>query len=266
MRKLERHFVEKVWGVDRLPDVFGYRGDERMGEVWFNPPAEMDSLLVKWLFASERLSVQAHPSDAQAQAMGLGTAGKSECWVITKAEPGATIAVGFQQPQTVDAVREAALDGSIVDMLEWHEVSTGDAFYIPAGTVHAIGGGVSLIEVQQNTDITFRLFDYGRPRELHLDQGLEVAATTPYPRELRKRLGDEGLLVDGPHFHLEAIDLDDDGCKPTLEGRVILIPFSGVTQIEGASLLPGECAIVEDIKGSITGGKGTSLIAQPVVR
>lgn len=263
MRKLERHFVDKVWGVDRLPEVFGYRGDERMGEVWFNPPAEMDSLLVKWLFASERLSVQAHPSDEQAQAMGLGTAGKSECWVITHAEPGATIAVGFREENTSEEVRAGALDGSIVDMLEWHEVSAGDAFYIPAGTVHAIGGGVSLIEVQQNTDITFRLYDYGRPRELHLEQGMQVSSTSPYPRELRKRLGDEGLLVDGPHFRLAAIDWETGTGVKAIEGPAILVPYSGETRFDDQALIPGECAFFEDFRGDEFGGSGITLIAQP---
>lgn len=263
MRKLERHFVDKVWGVDRLPDVFGYRGSERMGEVWFNPPAEMDSLLVKWLFASERLSVQAHPSDEQAQAMGLGTAGKSECWVITDAEPGATIAVGFREERTAEEVRDGALDGSIVDMLEWHEVSAGDAFYIPAGTVHAIGGGVSLIEVQQNTDITFRLYDYGRPRELHLDQGMQVSATTPYPSALRKRLEDDGLLVDGPHFRLAAINLDAPAAPGTMEGAAILVPYSGEARFCDGELVPGECAFIEDFQRADLSGSGITLIAQP---
>lgn len=263
MRKLDRQFVEKVWGVNRLPEVFGYRGAERIGEVWFDPPIEMDSLLVKWLFASERLSVQVHPSDEQARHMGLGMAGKSECWIITDAEPGATIAVGLREVQEIDDVRVAALDGSIVDMLEWHEVQAGDAFYIPAGTIHAIGGGVSLIEVQQNTDLTFRLYDYGRPRELHLDRGLQVAVAAPYPLDLRKRIGDDGLLVDGPLFKLEAINLDG-GERSVFSGPALVIPYSGEAVIGEQTVLPGECAYAGDTGRCEVSGRGTSLIAMPL--
>ncbi|MEZ5682140.1 MAG: class I mannose-6-phosphate isomerase [Erythrobacter sp.] len=263
MRKLERQFVDKVWGVDHLPEVFGYQGGERIGEVWFAPPPEMGSVLVKWLFASERLSVQAHPSDEQAQQMGLGMAGKSECWIITDAEPGATIAVGFREPQEIGDVRAAALDGSIVDMLEWHEVKSRDAFCIPAGTVHAIGGGVSLIEVQQNTDITFRLYDYGRPRELHLNQGLGIASLLPYPASLRRRLDDGELLVDGPHFKLGAIEWTNGRGVFGFVGPAILAPFSGETKIASQTLLPGECAFVADVQHVDATGQGICLVAQP---
>ena len=148
IRKLPSTFVDKIWGVDRLPAPFPHPSQNRIGEVWFAPPDELDELLVKYIFTSERLSVQAHPDDRQAQGMGLGSKGKSECWVILDAEPGATIAVGFRDEITPEEMRASALDGTIVDKLVWHEVLEGDVFYIPAGTVHAIGGGVSLIEIQ----------------------------------------------------------------------------------------------------------------------
>ena len=263
IRKLPRRFVEKVWGVNRLPAPFPHPSDERIGEIWFEPPEELPQLLVKYIFTSERLSVQAHPDDDQAEALGYGRAGKSECWVILDAEPGATIAVGFHRKMSRDEVRAAALDGSIVEHLVWHEVKGGDAFYIPAGTVHAIGGGVSLIEVQQNSDVTFRLFDYGRPRELHLDDGLQVADTGPYPVALRQELGEDGaLLVDSPHFRLfhakgtnRPAGVDD--------GLALVIPFSGEMHLGGESLHCGECALVSDMKNVALGGTGTALIAQP---
>ena len=265
MRKLPTQFVDKVWGVDRLPSPFSHPSDQAIGEVWFEPPAELDQLLVKYIFASERLSVQAHPDDTQAQAMGLGTNGKSECWVITHAEPGATIAVGFHEQIDAGTMREAALDGSIVDLLVWHEVQPGDAFYIPARTVHAIGGGVSLIEVQQNSDVTFRLFDYGRPRELHLDQGVEVSKTGPYPSRLRNRMdGDSGLLVDGPHFRLHYWRCGSGADFPALKpDHALVIPYSGTVSVDGEDLAVGECGLVSEPCNSDLVGDALLLIAQP---
>lgn len=263
MQKLPRKFVEKVWGVDRLPAVFDAPSGVRIGEVWYEPPAELDSLLVKALFASERLSIQAHPNDTQAQAMGLGTSGKSECWVITDAEEDATIAVGFREPVSAELMRAAALDGSIVDLLEWHPVRRGDAFYIPAGTVHAIGGGVSLIEIQQNTDITFRLYDYGRPRELHLEEAMEVAITAPYPDHHRNRIGEASTLVDSEHFRLVSCRASDLKVVAGWRGRVLVVPYEGEVTIDGVHLAVGECAYEHDIASAALGGTGIVLLAQP---
>lgn len=265
IRKLPSTFVDKVWGVGRLPAPFPHPSEGRIGEVWFEPPPELENLLVKYIFASERLSVQTHPDDHLAEAMGLGRNGKSECWVILDAEPGATIAVGFREDIGAEAMRAAALDGSIVDDLVWHEVHAGDAFYIPAGTVHAIGGGVSLIEVQQNSDITFRLFDYGRPRELHLDQAMAVARTGPYPDRFRSRIdGDTGLLVDGPHFRLHYWRSGGSAPLPSLENRPsLLIPFAGEISLEGETLGTGECALADDLDSQRVTGDCLLLLAQP---
>lgn len=263
IRKLPRRFVDKVWGVDQLPTPFPHPSEDRIGEVWFDPPQELPQLLVKYIFTSERLSVQAHPNDDQAEAMGYGRAGKSECWVILDAEPGATIAVGFHREIAPEVLREAALDGSIVEHLVWHEVEAGDAFYIPAGTVHAIGDGVSLIEVQQNSDVTFRLFDYGRARELHLEKGLQIADEGSYPPSLRRKLeGDGGLLADGPHFrlyHAKGSNLPE-GLD---EGPTLIIPFSSEVLLGEDSLHCGQCALVSDLSEVALGGTGVALIAQP---
>ena len=265
IRKLPTRFVDKVWGVKRLPAPFPHPSDQPIGEVWFEPPPELDQLLVKYIFTSERLSVQAHPSDEQAEAMGLADGGKSECWVILDAEPGASIAVGFREDITPEDMRKSALDGTIVDKLVWHEVQRGDAFYIPAGTVHAIGGGISLVEVQQNSDITFRLFDYGRPRELHLDQGVEVATTGPYPLDLSTRMDDDaGLLVDGPHFRLFYWQSDTSAPLPAIaQAPSIVIPLSGEIMLDGQRLGAGECALVEDFGSTSRAGDSLLLIAQP---
>ncbi|MBX7480981.1 class I mannose-6-phosphate isomerase [Qipengyuania qiaonensis] len=264
IQKLPVRFVEKVWGVERLPSPFPHPSEQSIGEVWFEPPPELDQLLVKYIFASERLSVQAHPDDHQARAMELGDSGKSECWVILDAEPGATIAVGFREETSAEELRASAIDGTIVDKLVWHEVFSGDAFYIPAGTVHAIGGGVSLIEVQQNSDITFRLFDYGRPRELHLDRGIEVSSGSPYPAEHRGKMdGDSGLLVDGPHFRLAYWRCGSEAPLPSFDrGPLLLIPFSGELFAEGVALGEGECAYASSLDMKALSGDCLLLLAQ----
>jgi mannose-6-phosphate isomerase len=108
-----------------------------------------------------------------------GERGKEECWLVIAAEPDAKLGIGFDQALSAEAMRKAALDGSIENLLTWHPARPGDFFYIPAGTVHAIGAGIGLIEVQQNSDITYRLYDYGRPREL---VRIDPAAADQSPR------------------------------------------------------------------------------------
>ena len=130
-------------------------------------------LLVKLLFPSDKLSVQVHPDDAHAQAMGQPR-GKTECWYVLEAEPGATIALGMKTGATAEVVRAAIAAGTMEEWMEWVPVSVGDMVFVDAGTVHAIGPGVVLLETQQTCDITFRMYDYGRPRELHVEQALGV--------------------------------------------------------------------------------------------
>lgn len=198
--KLKPHPVDKPWGRDDLPAAFPRAPHGRTGEIWFEPEDEAElPLLVKFIFTSERLSVQVHPDDAQARARGVES-GKSECWYIVAAEPGAELGLGMRGIGDADALRRAALDGSIVEAMEWVEVKAGDFFYVPAGTVHAIGAGITLVEVQQNKGITYRLYDYGRPRELHLEDAVAVARLEGFPEGQRRRGEEPGLLVDGPHF------------------------------------------------------------------
>ena len=142
--KLETKRVEKPWGRHDLWPGFPDPAPDAapIGEVWFKEPGDdTPELLIKYLFTSERLSVQIHPDDAQAQARGLSR-GKDECWTILAAEPGATIAVGPKRPTSHEELRAAAKDGSIVDLLDWRPVKAGDFLYTPSGTVHAIGGGI----------------------------------------------------------------------------------------------------------------------------
>lgn len=260
--------VAKPWGVRELPAPFaGQEDDERIGEIWFEPNPALDQLLVKYIFTSQALSVQVHPSDMQTLASGLGKQGKEECWLILDAEPGAKLGIGFVEEISSDEMRIAAEDGSIEHLLAWHSVQAGDFAYIPANTVHAIGAGISLIEVQQNSDITFRLYDYGRPRELHLDDAIAVAAGVSHNSLLRRHVPSEGhhALVDGPLFRLDRLDggigLD---ARTRYRGSLLVIPQEGAVRVSGKWVAPGQCALAKDLD-SVTVENGVRvLIAQPV--
>ena len=260
--------VAKPWGREMLPAPFNTAKPEKIGEVWFEPPAALDHLLVKYIFTSENLSVQVHPSDTQTEAKGLGKQGKEECWLVIDAEPGAMLGIGFDQPVDAETLRAAALDGSIERLMTWHPVSRGDFFYIPANTVHAIGAGISLIEVQQNSDITYRLYDYGRPRELHLNEGMAVARGEPYPPSLHHRLSEHGAarLVEGPYFRLDRVAGAPEAAISAryAAGPLLVIPLDGEVRIAGGAITPGQCGLAQALTDVVFADGGLSLITQPV--
>ncbi len=198
--ELQPSMRNKVWGLEDLAPWFG-KQRSKVGEVWFeaDPPLP---ILLKFLFTSGRLSVQVHPPDRE------GVAGKAEMWYVLRAEPGARIALGFREPVSPERAREAACSGGIEDLLNWMRVRAGDSYYVPAGTVHAIGAGLALVEIQQNRDITYRLYDYGRPRELHLEEGLAVSDLSPYSRRAQPHQTSPGrrLLASCPYFATELIE------------------------------------------------------------
>ena len=260
--------VEKPWGRDVLPAPFSSEDGVRIGEIWFEPPAELPELLVKYIFTSEKLSVQCHPSDAQTLAAGLGKQGKEECWLVIDAEPGAVLGIGFRKPVDAETMRAAALDGSIEELMVWHEVSAGDFFYIPANTVHAIGAGCAIIEIQQNSDITYRLYDYGRPRELHLEEGIAVASGAVYDMARFANFvgaGSDVNLVDGPHFRLDQLAGEPDAAiSARYRGPLLVIPREGVVMVDGEPVNPGECALATEIDAVQFADDGTCLVAQPI--
>ncbi|HEX8262939.1 MAG TPA: class I mannose-6-phosphate isomerase [Allosphingosinicella sp.] len=244
--KLVSKPVEKVWGRTALPFACADAGDALVGELWFNHPGGAASpLLVKFIFTAAPLSVQVHPDDRQARERGLPH-GKSECWYIVDAEPGAAVALGLTDALSRDQLRAAALDGTIARRLAWRPVCAGDFFYIPAGTIHAIGGGVSLIEVQQPSDVTYRLFDHGRARELHIEEAVAVARREPYPDRFATPTTGDGVqvLVSSPHFTLVRVA---PGAEPPsrLEGRdrwVVPLDAAVCSRADEAAL--GECLFV----------------------
>jgi mannose-6-phosphate isomerase len=165
-------------------------------------------LLLKLLFTSEPLSIQVHPGDAYARSIGLPN-GKTEAWYVLSATPQAKVGLGLNRRLTPPQLRAAVNDGSIADLVAWHAVSQGDSILVPAGTIHAIGAGLVIAEIQQRSDATFRLFDYGSRRELQIENAIAVADAEPAKfRVIPTRLTEaRTLLISNAHFMFERIDL-----------------------------------------------------------
>jgi mannose-6-phosphate isomerase len=204
--------LPKPWGVEDLrPWSTSRRDGDAIGEIWYERTdngAVDPSLLLKLLFTSQPLSIQVHPDDAFAHAMGLPN-GKTEAWYVLSAAPKAKVALGLSRRLTPQQLREAIDDGSISDLVVWHTVSAGDAILVPAGTIHAIGAGLVIAELQQRSDTTFRLFDHGRNRELHIESAILVADAGPadFQPQPNQLTAERRLLVSSPYFALERIDL-----------------------------------------------------------
>ena len=263
-RQLPTRLVEKVWGRDALPAPFAAPSGQRIGEIWFEPPGELAQILVKYLFTSEKLSVQVHPGEGD---LLPGEAAKEECWLVLDAEPGAQLAIGFRREHEAGEVAQAALDGSIEDLLEWHDAAPGDIFYLPAGTVHAIGPGLSLVEVQQNSDTTFRLYDYGRPRELHLERAMAVATCAPYAPQHRGTIAERGTtLVDGKFFRIDRIvGSPPPAIADAYDGAMLALPLKGSVALAGGMQRAeaGTCLYAPGIEALDFSGAELTLLVRP---
>ena len=233
--RIEPQFVERVWGSLHLEPWFR-DASAKTGEVWF--PA--GRLLIKFLFTTEPLSVQVHPGDEYAL-HHHGCAGKTEMWHVLEAAPGARIAAGFARAVTREQAHAAALDGSIEEMLGWHEAHPGDTFLTRAGMVHALGAGLVVCEIQQTSDITYRLYDYRREpaRELHLEHGFAVADLGPHPgRAAAERIEPEAeRLAACEYFVTERWEL---ASPRTWEREAVLIALAGGGLIDGQPFKRGE--------------------------
>jgi mannose-6-phosphate isomerase len=227
---------EKVWGKTRLSPWFP-DSPKPIGEAWYLAYRELP-LLVKLLFTAERLSVQVHPDDGED-----GPRGKTEMWHILEAAPGATIAVGFREPITRERLRESAETGEIEELLNWIEVNAGETYFIPAHTVHAIGAGIVLCEIQQNSDVTYRLWDYGRPRELHVRQAVPISDLSVHSGAVRPQRLDASreLLVRSNHFVTELMTMTPgQEVRPAAEKCQMWICVEGHGTIGGESCKAGE--------------------------
>jgi mannose-6-phosphate isomerase len=269
--RLKPWFSERVWGKRDLRPWYSDTGTkELVGEAWLTGPqcvveagplagrtlasiaSELGGefpLLVKLLFPAEKLSVQVHPDDAQARALGE-TRGKTECWYVLEAAPGAAVALGLKAGVSVADVKAAVANGNMEELMAWVPVFVGDMLFVDAGTVHAIGPGVVLLETQQTSDVTYRLYDYGRPRELHLEKGLQVIRTKTAAGKVAPRVMDGFTrLIEQKYFVVDRFDLgsvseatvsfEGPGCLVGLAGRAVVSTAEGE-----AVIVPGQAVIV----------------------
>ena len=293
-------YSERVWGVEKLPEFYTQpEAGKPIGEAWLTAETcvvdggEFEGvalsamvekfpeafgggesaefpLLVKTLFPREKLSVQVHPNDAQAGALGLGR-GKTECWYVLSAEPGAELALGFRGEISNEEIKAAIADGTLEGKLNYLQVKAGDMVFVDAGTVHSIGPGMVILETQEYSDITYRLYDFGRPRELHVDAGLAVTRTSS-SAGLVKPVAMEGYtrLVASDYFVVDRFAASDAGVGLGLGGTMqMLFALGEGVSVEGEAgsvgLDPWRVMVLpaEGVEYSVRGVGEVIRIAQP---
>jgi mannose-6-phosphate isomerase len=238
--------VAKPWGSrDLAPWSSIDPAGEAIGELWFDradPEAPPPSLLLKLLFTTRPLSIQVHPDDDRARAIGLAN-GKTEAWYVLAADADAEVSLGPSRPIERSDLRAVIADGSIAALIAHRPVRPGELIFVPAGTIHAIGPGLVIAEIQQRSDTTWRLFDHGSDRELHVDQAVAAArldpiAPTPPPRPV-----DEGRtrLVDCPQFVIERLEMAADARRAVVAmDELWLLVIGGGIRIGAVEAKVGE--------------------------
>jgi mannose-6-phosphate isomerase len=282
-------FDARPWGTTDLSPIYpNHRFSEKIGEAWltgdqskvsngplagkslaeltlqFGPELVGDAardttrfpLLLKFLFPEDKLSVQVHPDDEAARRVGQPW-GKTECWYVAHAKPGSQIGLGLKPGVTRAQFEHAIAENRAEELLNWVKVYSGEMIYVAAGTVHTLGAGSIIVETQQQSDVTYRLYDYGRPRELHLKEGLAVVkekvasgkVIRPAPSKLNGGNNLLAPLIAAPYFQVEMYALKDLLTLSTNAGggkrsTQILVAVEGCAMIEA----PG-CAPVTMAKG-----------------
>ena len=275
-------FDPRPWGTQDLSPIYpNHRFEQKIGESWLtgdeckiaNGPLQGKTLsqlseehqrdmvgeaardpkrfplLLKFLFPHEKLSVQVHPDDAQALRVGQPW-GKTECWYVAHAKPGAQIALGLKPGVTAAQLEEAIHQNRAEEVLNWINVYAGDMIYVAGGTVHTLGPGSIIIETQQQSDMTYRLYDYGRPRELHLKDGMAAVKENvksgkvlrPAPEQISSK-NRRAPLVSAPYFVVEMFEakdplqlaVHDDSGRSSAQ---ILVAVEGCGVIEAAGFEP----------------------------
>lgn len=252
--------LQKPWGtLDPRPWIDVDHTGRSIGELCYERStagAVEPALLLKVLLTTQPLSIQVHPDDDFAQSIGLPR-GKTEAWYVLEAKPGAAVAVGLKQALTPEQLRQAIDDGSIADLVAWRAVSAGDTVFVPAGTIHAIGPGLVIAEIQQRSDATFRLFDFGRTRELHVENAVAVARPAPDSAQVLPRRLDNGrtLLASSLHFAYERVELEQDSSwhlDATKETWIIVL--SGSARAGSHDVVKGEAIFAEAEMISVEAG------------
>jgi mannose-6-phosphate isomerase len=290
--RLAPYFRTRIWGFHDLAPWFDFKTDgEPIGEVWLtgemckaatgpftgqtlraitdqHGPELLGSalgdgefpLLIKILFPKEKLSVQVHPDDAMAREYGEPR-GKTECWYALDSQPGAAVALGIRHGVTAEQIRAAIKDATLENLLEMVPVHKGDMLFVDAGTVHAMGPGVVILETQQTSDLTYRMYDYGRPRELHLEKSLEALRLKTRAGKIPPRpINSHTVLIDEKYFEIERWPLTQGEAPSVLAAPTdavqIFFVAEGAVRIfaegsEPVSLAPRELAVVPAVSRGV---------------
>jgi len=272
--RIDPKFDTRVWGsLDLRPwfDRVAESGDP-IGEVWLTgdmclvatgphkgkrldalfaeepqsllgagAPTSQSPLLIKVLFAKQKLSLQVHPDDKMAQKYG-DPRGKTECWYVLEAEPGAQVACGLKPGVTLDQVKAGIEKDTLENSLNLVDVAPGDMIFVDAGTVHAIWPGSILLETQQNCDLTYRMYDYGRGRELHIAKSLEATRLKTRAGEVPARaLASRTILMDGDYFRVERIPVAGSRASASLPSEDESLPgLAYLFVARGAARITGD--------------------------
>jgi len=272
--RLSPYFSERVWGTRDLSPYFTAPGTEPIGEVWLTgdeckvidgplagtslaelsrrfqrklvgnsaPEPDRFPLLIKFLFPHQKLSVQVHPDDASARRIGQPW-GKTECWYVLQASPGANVGLGLKPGTTRQQFERAIHELGAEGLLNWIDLTPGDMIFVDAGTVHTIGPGSVLVETQQSSDTTFRLYDFGRPRELHVKQGLAAMKEVTCAGKVAPVLADRmcAVLISNPYFRVKKFHLRGQTEEGAESASQAAVPTRGSVQIvvglEGAGII-----------------------------
>lgn len=278
-------FHERVWGTRDLRPYFSraVEGDP-IGEVWLtgdecrvasgpllgetigslvaqhgadfigeaSPQLNRFPLLIKFLFPRQKLSIQVHPDDERAHQLGQ-PCGKTECWYVVRALPGAQVGLGLRSGINREMFRRAIEANQAEHMLNWLDVRAGEMLYVDAGTVHAVGPNAILVETQQNCDTTYRLYDYGRPRELHLELGMAAIRENTHAGIVPpQKVEGHQLLVASPSFIVEKHKLTGSvslAATPSSVQVLVALDGGAVVECSGApsisiSMLRGDAVVI----------------------
>jgi mannose-6-phosphate isomerase len=275
-------FDPRPWGTLDLSPIYpNHKFEEKIGEAWLtgdaskvaNGPLSGQSLselsikygrdlvgdaaadpnrfplLLKFLFPHEKLSVQVHPDDEAAHRAGL-PCGKTECWYVAHARPGAQVGLGLKPGTTREQFALAIEQKRAEELLNWINVYPGEMIYVTGGTVHSLGPGSIIAETQQQSDTTYRLYDYGRPRELHLKEGLAVMkektgagkVVRPAPTNLNGGPNRRAPLIASPYFMVDMFELKQPHSFLTQDGSgknsvqiLVAVEGCGIVEASGAN-------------------------------
>ena len=287
-------FDPRPWGTLDLSPIYpNHRFEQKIGEAWLTGDeckvgngllkgktlsqlsegyqrelvgdaardARRFPLLLKFLFPHEKLSVQVHPDDTQALRVGEPW-GKTECWYVAHAKPGAQIALGLKAGVTVGELERSIHENRAEQVLNWIDVYAGDMIYVAGGTVHTLGPGSIIVETQQQSDTTYRLYDYGRPRELHLKDGIAAVkeqvksgkVIRPAPRESASKKSRYSPLVEAPYFSVEMFETKElvhlrtkDNSKKNSVQILVAVEGCGAIEAAGAeavALAKGDAVVI----------------------